>query len=103
MKEQLNYEKKEDVNLEEVIDFLKKIMPDREPWIERRGDQLIISGAMAFIRNIVDKSHGLFNEIESSPYFKNVKNEPGALVISADLKTPIDGISRIHFRIDKDM
>lgn len=100
--EKMYFEKKE--NLEKTIEFLKKIMPDQNPWIEKRGDTLIVAGVLGFIRNIATQREQLLSNIKNCHYFENVElSTGGALVIKADFKNPTDKISKLEFRIDKDM
>lgn len=100
--EKMYFEKKE--NLTETIKFLKKIMPDKNPWIEERGNTLIVAGVLGSIHNITPQRRKLLLDIQNCHFFENVElSTGGALVIKADFKNPIDGISKLEFRIDKDM
>jgi len=91
--------------IEEVTDFLKKIMLkiDSNPWIEKQDNTLIIAGTMAFVSNVTKKRGEVYGQLKNSPYFENVRQEDGNLAISADLRSPIGDIVKIHFRVDKDM
>jgi hypothetical protein len=91
--------------IEEVTDFLEKIMLkiDSNPWIERQDNTLIIAGTMAFASNITKRRGEVYGQLKNSPYFENVRQEDGNLAISADLRSPIGNIVKIHFRVDKDM
>lgn len=90
--------------LQEVINFLKQVMPDVDPWVEKKDDKLIIAGAMAFIHNIKSKRFEAITKLEKSPYFKNIRFETGGhLVIEGDFVTPIEGVDKFEFRVDKDM
>ena len=102
MKEKDFFEK--ETTLNEVIDLLKDIMPDKDPWVEKKDDKLIIAGVMAFVRNIQKAEHGIFREIEQNNLFRNVRwSTDDQLAVFADLVNPVDGVNKIEFRIDKDM
>ena len=94
---------KNKATLDTVVSFLKRLMPDNSPFIEMQNDTLLISGVMAFTRNIRDREVGIFNTIKESPYFKDVAYEDGILSISATLKTPIGKVKKILFVLEKDM
>ena len=102
MKEGMIYERKK--TLDEIVSSFKCIMPDNDPWVEKKGGKLIIAGAMAFLHNIKEISGGIFSDLEHSPYLKDVSfSDDGPLVITAKFKESIEGISELEFRIDKDM
>ncbi|MFZ2882140.1 MAG: hypothetical protein WA019_03630, partial [Candidatus Moraniibacteriota bacterium] len=103
----LYFERKESpeelTKLKDVIDFAKKLILDEDLWVEKKGNKLIIAGAMSFIRKIVLERERLLDAMRKNPYFENVHFvNDGPLVINANLKSPIGEINQIEIRIDKD-
>ena len=95
----INSEQQEDSKIEM---FFKRIVPDS--FCEKKGDTLVIYGAVAFVHNIWKRRIEIIEALENSS-FEDI-TEPktdSRLTIHAKVKEPKGEISRVEIYVNKDM